>query len=96
MKNSTLLSWRLAFLKPNFSRKAGEAVAEQAGQQRRPHHRVILALVEDVDQQRHGVPAAGEGRADHHVVDYPDSPGITVADVGDRPKTEQETNRQND
>jgi len=77
-------------------RGAGQGVAEQAGQQRRPHQRVVLPLVEDVDQQRHGVAAAGEGRADHHVVGDPDAPGIAVVEVGHRAEAVEQAVEQDD
>ena len=42
-----------------------------------------FALVENVDEERHGVAAAGEARGDDDVPNHPDAPGVAVADVGD-------------
>ncbi|MPM73309.1 hypothetical protein SDC9_120289 [bioreactor metagenome] len=73
---------------------AGQGVAEQRGEQRRTHHRVILAAVEDVDQHGHREAATGEGRADDHVEDDPDAPRVAVVEVGDRPQPENETDEE--
>jgi hypothetical protein len=72
----------------------GQRVAEQAGQQRRAHQRVVFALVEDVDQHRHREAAAGEGRADHHIDHHPDAPGIAVVETGHGAEAEQEAHHQ--
>ena len=39
-------------------------------------------MVPDVDQDRHGIAAAGDGGAGGHVVGDPDPPGVAVAHVG--------------
>ena len=64
-------------------RKAAERVTEYRGGQRRAYHRMKLAAVEDVDQQRHGVAAAGKAGGDDHIPHDPDAPGVAVVDVGD-------------
>jgi len=45
---------------------------------------MVFALVEDIHQQGHGIAAAGEARADNHVIDDPDAEGIAVAEIGYR------------
>ena len=61
--------------------KTSQAVAEHAGQDRRAHERMIVALVEDIDDQRDGVTAAADCRAGHHIVGQPQSPGVTVIQI---------------
>ncbi len=63
-------------------RQSGHRVAEGAGQHGRPHQRVVASLVEHVDDQRHRVAAAGDGRAGDDVVGDPQAPGIAVGEVG--------------
>ena len=65
----------------------GEAVAEEAGQDRGSDERVVLALVEDVDEERHRVAAAAEGGARDHVERDPDAPRVAVVEVADRGET---------
>ncbi len=77
----------------DHDREAGQAVAEHAGQNGRADHRVVVHVVADVDQDRHGVAAAGDGRAGGHVVGDPDPPGIAVAHVGDRTDPLDEADR---
>jgi hypothetical protein len=56
-----------------------------------------LALIEDVDQQRHGVSAAGNGGPDYDIVGDPDAPGISVAEIRNRSQPQKEPlNDQND
>ena len=62
----------------------GETVAEEAGQDRRAHERVVLALVQDVDEQRDREAAAAECRARDHVERDPDAPGVAVVQVAHR------------
>src|SRR3990172_2895410 len=57
---------------------------------------MILAAIEHVDQQCHGVSGAPEGGADHDVDHDPDAPGITVVDMRDRAQAEHESRRQDD
>ncbi len=64
-------------------RKAAERVAEHRRGQRRAYHRMKLAAVEDVDQERHGVAAAGKAGGDDDIPHDPDTPGVAVVDVGD-------------
>ena len=72
----------------------GQCVAEQAGQQGRPDQRVVIALVEDVDQQGDRKATAGQRRADHDVDHDPDAPGVAVVDVGDGADAEDEADQQ--
>ena len=72
----------------------GQRVAEQAGQQRRADQRVVMAAVEDVDQQGHREAAAGEGRTDDYIDDHPDAPRVAVVEVGHRAEAEDETDEQ--
>jgi hypothetical protein len=74
-------------------RGTGQGIAEEAAEQGRTHQRMILALVEDVDQQRHAEAAAGQGRADEDVDHDPDAPGVAIVDVGrrTRPKNRRTT-----
>ena len=71
-------------------RQDGEAVAEEAGQHRRADERVVLALVQDVDEQRYRVAAAAERRARDHVERDPDAPGVAVVQVAHRAEAGEE------
>ena len=62
----------------------GEAVAEEAGQDRRADERVVLALVQDVDEQRDREAAAAERGARDHVERDPDAPRVAVVQVAHR------------
>src|ERR1039458_3739779 len=55
---------------------------------------MVLAAIEDVDQQRHGEAAAAERGADDDVYDDPDSPRVAGVDVGDRAEPEEESLKQ--
>ena len=70
--------------------EAAQRIAEQAAEQRRPHQRMVLAAIEDVDQERHGETATAEGGADDYVYDDPDSPRVARVDVGDGAEAEKE------
>ena len=74
---------------------AGQRVAKQAGQQGRADQWVVLALVEDVDQQRDREAAAGQSRADHDIDHDPDAPGVAVVDVGDGSQTKDKAHQEN-
>jgi hypothetical protein len=73
----------------------GQGVTEEAAEQSRPHQRVVLALVEDVDQQRHAEASAGEGRTNEDVDHHPDTPGVAIVDVGGRSEPEKKTHQDN-
>ena len=62
---------------------AGQRVAERAGQDGRTHERVVLALVQDVDEQRHRVAAARQRRAGDDVEGDPQPPRVAVVHRGD-------------
>ena len=53
-------------------------VAERAREERGPHGRVELALVQDVDEERDRVAAAAERRARHDVERDPEPPRVAV------------------
>src|SRR5574343_600945 len=73
---------------------AGQRVAEQRGKQRRPHQRVVLPTVEDIDQHGDREATTGEGRADDHVENDPDTPRVAIVEVGHRPQSEDETDKE--
>lgn len=62
---------------------AGKRVAEQPAEQRRPHDRMVLALVEHIGKESHCKAAAADGGADDHVEGDPDAPRIAGIDIGD-------------
>jgi hypothetical protein len=74
----------------------GETVAEEAGEDGRPDERVVLALVEDVDEEGDRVAAAAEGRPGDHVERDPDAPGIAVVEVADRGEAGHESPEHHD
>ena len=73
-----------------------QPVAEKAGQHGRPHQRVILPLVQDVDQNPHGEPAAADRRADDDVDRDPDAPRVAVAEIRHRGDALQKAHRDHD
>ena len=70
---------------------ARQGVAQRAGEDGRTHQRVVAPLVEHVDQDRHGIAAAGQRRAGDDVVGDPDAPGVAVAESGHGAETAHET-----
>ncbi len=73
----------------NHDRQPPQSVAEHAAEQGRTHQRMVGVAVENVDQQRHGEPAAAEGGADHHIQHHPGADGKAVVHVGHIAHTEQ-------
>ena len=59
-------------------RDGRERVAESAREERGPHGRVELALVQDVDEERNRVAAAPERGARHDVERDPEAPRVAV------------------
>ena len=54
---------------------------------------MVMHAVADVDQDRHRIAAAGDGRAGGHVIGDPDAPGVAVAHVGNSSDPEDEAHR---
>ena len=69
----------------------GQGIAEHRGQQGRTDQRMVFALVDDIDHQRHDVATAGKGGADNNVVGDPDAPGVAIVHVGDGTDTKNKT-----
>ncbi len=61
-----------------------QGVAQEGGEDRRPHRGVITLQAEDVAGRRGGVAAGRQGHAAQQVEGDPDAPGVVVRQVGDR------------
>src|SRR5450830_873932 len=74
---------------------ASQRVAKKTGQQSRSHQRVVLAFVENIDQQGNREAAAGQRRADHDIDHHPNAPGVAVVNIGNRPQAKYEAHQKN-
>src|SRR3990172_10265164 len=65
-------------------RHSCKGITEHACKQCGPDEGVILALVENIDKERHGISTTGKGSAYHNIVCNPYPPRIAVTHIAHR------------
>jgi len=72
---------------------ADQGVAEEAGDDGRPHQRLQLLDMEDVGDDAYGEGAGRQRHGGDHVEGDPQSPGVGVVEVGGHPQAEDEADQ---